>query len=149
MGKRDTQSENYSKSSNTIMLHWLINTFNRTINLRMYMRTHNEFGSQFPHKRLPKFANKTGLSIRQKNVWDTMKSLPMVNKESHCFFCGASLWHEKKLYHICQMANKKTNSGEMEFWTFGKVSNKIYTNYFPRVFSNTKGYKEEEPSQTV
>ena len=31
----------------------------------------------------------------------------------------------------------------MEFWTFSQVSDKIYTNYFPRVDINTKGYKKK------
>jgi hypothetical protein len=35
----------------------------------------------------------------------------------------------------------------MEFWTFSKVSDKIHTNYFPRVVIHTKGYKEKEPYQ--
>jgi hypothetical protein len=36
----------------------------------------------------------------------------------------------------------KWNSGLL-----GQVSDKIHTNYFPRVFINAKEYKEEEPCQ--
>ncbi len=35
----------------------------------------------------------------------------------------------------------------MELWTFSQASDKIHIKYFPRVVSNTKGYKAKEPCQ--
>jgi hypothetical protein len=48
-------------------------------------RTLDEFGIQFPRKRLPNFANKAGLSFRHNALWNTMKSINVVNKDNHGF----------------------------------------------------------------
>ena len=66
-------------------LHSRVHTFNKAVNLRMSSRTLNEFGIQFPRKRLPNFANKAGLSFRHNDVWNTMKSIIVVTKGSRCF----------------------------------------------------------------
>ena len=97
MGKLCTQSKSWSRWATTqSYLHCLINTFNKAINLRMSSRTHNEFGIQFPRQRLPIFANKAGLSFRHNYLWNTMKSISMINKDNHGFISGNFSWYERK-----------------------------------------------------
>ncbi len=77
--------------------------------LRMSSRTHNEFGIQFPRKRLPilgKNANKAGLSIKHNDLWNTIKSIIMINKEIHCFASGDFELHERN----CAMSDGKQES---------------------------------------
>jgi hypothetical protein len=62
----------------------------------MSSRTHNEFGIQFTHKRLPNFADKAELSVRHNDLWNTTKSIPMANKDSQCYINGGILGHERK-----------------------------------------------------
>ena len=66
-------------------LYLLIHIFNKSINLRMSSSAHNEFGIQFLHKRLPNFDNEAGLSVRYNDLWNTTKSIKVVNKKSHCY----------------------------------------------------------------
>ena len=68
----------------------------------------------------------------------------MINKNKHGFVV-AVISHDTNESVPFQMANKNNNIGQMEFWTFSKVSDKIHTNYFPKVVSNTMGYKVKEP----
>ena len=67
-----------------------------------------------------------------------------INKDNHGFVVAVISHNTKKVCHFRWQA-RNNNIGQMEFWTFSKVNDKIYTNYFPRVVSNTKGYKEKEP----
>jgi hypothetical protein len=114
MGKWNTQSENWSKWVATQRyLHCLINTLNKDINLiRMSSRTHNEFSIQFPHKRLPNFANKTGLSVRQNDLWNNMKSISIINIERRHFVSGDILWYERK----CAILDGKQESIKVVKW---------------------------------
>jgi acyl carrier protein len=57
----------------------------------MSSRTHNEFGIEFPRKRLSNlktFANKAGLLVKHNELWDTIKSIIMISKESHRYASG-------------------------------------------------------------
>jgi hypothetical protein len=54
----------------------------------MSSRTHNDFGTQFSHNRMPKFANKAALSVSHYDLLNTKKSITMVNKETRCFVSG-------------------------------------------------------------
>ncbi len=72
-------------SNNAIYLHCLVNPFIKAIDLRISSRTHNEFGIQFPHYRLPNCSIKAGLLFRNNVLWNIMKSITLVNKDNHGF----------------------------------------------------------------
>ena len=52
-------------SSNAKIFALFINMPNKAINARMSSRTHNEFGIQFPRKRLPKLPTRQGINETQ------------------------------------------------------------------------------------
>ena len=74
-----------------------------------------------------------------------MKSITVINKESHCFVSGYFLCHERK----CVMSDGKHESIIVVKWISGLIqaSDQIHTTYFPRVVITTKGYKGKEPYQ--
>jgi len=57
----------------------------------MSSRTHNEFGIQFPRNRSPNlktFTNKAGVLVKHNDLWDTIKLIIMISKESRRFASG-------------------------------------------------------------
>ena len=82
-------------------LHRSINPFVKAINLRMYSRANIELGIQFPHKRLPNFTNKAGISIGDNDFRNAMKSVAIVNKKM-CYLFGIDFFVTwSKMSHFC------------------------------------------------
>ena len=127
----DTQSEKWSRWVTTqSCLHCLIKTFNKAINLKMSSHTLNEFGIQFPHKRLPNFAEKAGFSFRYNYLWNTMKPITMVNKDNHGFVNSSDLsWHDRK-YAI---SDGKQESIIVVIWNSELLVNKPVTKSIPTI----------------
>ena len=72
-------------------------------------------------KKIAIFANKAGISVRHSDLWNTIKSITLINNGSQRFENGDLLWHEKKLCHV-SWETRINNSGEMEFWIIKPVT---------------------------
>ncbi len=113
MGTWGTQSESWSKWVPTqSYLHCLISKFNKAIDLRMSYRTRNKFGIHFPHKKIAEFRQQGRVSIKHNDLWNTMKSRTMFNKESRSFVSSDFLWHERK----CAISDGKHKSKIVVEW---------------------------------
>jgi hypothetical protein len=81
----------------------------------MSSRARIELGIQFPHERLPEFTNKAGISIRDNDFRNTMKSIIIVNKKVCCLFNIDFLVTWNKMSHFLKVAYQDQNSGVLQF----------------------------------
>ena len=121
-GKWGTQSESWSKWVTTqSYLHCLINRFNKAIELRMSCRTRNEFGIQFPHQRLPNFANKAGYQSNTMTYGTPWSREQWSIKRVIALFSGDFLWHKRK----CAISDGKQQSRIVVKWNSELVVNSV------------------------
>ena len=85
----------------------------------MSSRAHIELIIQFPHKWLPKFANKSWIHVRYNDFGNTMKFVNIIYKEINgSFFYIYFFVTRDEISYFGQVKNKNQNSSEIVFGTF-------------------------------
>ena len=92
--------------------------FNTAINLRTSSRTHNEFGIQFPRKRLPNLPTRQDYLINTMTYGTLWSRYQWSIKRIIALLAVTSYYTKESV--PCQIVNPNiiNNSGEMDFWTY-------------------------------